>query len=946
MKTRFYVRRSGNERASSCQPYTDRYLPGQTTRNTPIIRAQHVTLTPGTRLGPYDIVALLGAGGMGEVYRARDSRPALSRDVAIKVLSSAAPDDDSRRRFEHEARATGALNHPNILAIYDVGVHDGTLYLVEEFIDGITLREELTRGSLSMRRALDYARAIAQGLAAAHARGIVHRDLKPENVMVTADGRVKLLDFGLAKLQHPDREAPATESGLVTRAVDDSTQSLATRQGTVLGTVSYMSPEQVRGQSLDHRSDIFSFGVVLHEMLGGERPFVGESVPDTQAAILNAEPREFAATRGVPPSLERVVRRCLEKRPDQRFQSASDLAFALDALAWSSGSGTRAPATSALETASSDISLLVGVLRRHPVWTFAAALGLFSIIGLTTLGVVTRTTPRDTSKTDARDTGLTLADYEVAQLTTGGNASRPAVSPDGKYLAYVRQDGREQSLWLQQIASGSDVQIAAAEHGRRIDGVTIGPDSSFVDFARGSGNSRDLWRVPLLGGTPRMVAPTVDSAITWAPDGQHFAFVRGITSLVIANASGQQQREVMAAQQPLVLGSFAVAGIPPVRPAWSPDGRTLALGALDSGVPKLLFVDEDGRNRREATLSSESRDGMAWARSNDLLVVAPPFGAANKQLFRFEPATQRLSRLTSDVSSYSGLSVSANGQTMVSAKEDLKAGVFVADASSLRFSEIVPPTTFSSRAGNFRLTWSRDDLFYMSTTGGPLSVWRMPQTGARRAERIVPGLSVSASDDGTSLLVIGLRSLGTPVGLWRVRTDGTGEQQLDAGQVTGTVQSHDGKTLVFVSQRAGEQQLWALDANAQTARALTTRYVGTTGAAFSPDDRRLAFNARASDNSPILTICDMPSCTNQLDVPIPARWATWTPDGRSVAYTLRDDPFNIFVRSLDTGTTRQLTSFPDDAEITDFAWSADGKRLAVARVFTSSDVVMFKRTQP
>ena len=290
-------------------------------------------LEPGTRLGPYEILSPLGAGGMGEVYRARDTRPELAREVAIKVLVGADTDSDRLRRFELEARTTGALNHPNSLAIYDVGTYAGMLYLVEELLDGTTLREPIQRGPLPHRKAVEYARAIAQGLAAAHAKGIVHRDLKPDNVMITTDGRVKILDFGLAKLHEP---TPAPESETVTHL---------TQTGKVLGTVSYMSPEQVRGRTVDHRSDLFSLGVVLYEMLSGARPFRGDTAPDTQSAILNIEPPDLqVGERAIPPGLERVVRRCLEKLPEQRFQSASDLAFALDALSSTSTSTVSARA--------------------------------------------------------------------------------------------------------------------------------------------------------------------------------------------------------------------------------------------------------------------------------------------------------------------------------------------------------------------------------------------------------------------------------------------------------------------------------------------------------------------------------------------------------------------------------------------------------------------------
>src|SRR5271166_392752 len=281
-----------------------------------------MNLTSGTKLGPYEIVSLLGAGGMGEVYRARDSR--LKRDVAVKVLPQALSlDADRLRRFEQEALATAALNHPNILAVFDIGTHQGAPYVVSELLEGETLRERLRSGAIAVRKTLDYALQIAHGLGAAHAKGIIHRDLKPENIFLTKDGRVKILDFGLAKLTQ-------TEPGAHTSL---PTMTHATEAGVVMGTAGYMSPEQVRGAAVDARSDIFSFGAILYEMLSGKRAFHGETAADTMSAILREETPELSETaRNVPPGLERIVRHCLEKNPAQRFHSAGDMAFDLEAL--------------------------------------------------------------------------------------------------------------------------------------------------------------------------------------------------------------------------------------------------------------------------------------------------------------------------------------------------------------------------------------------------------------------------------------------------------------------------------------------------------------------------------------------------------------------------------------------------------------------------------------
>src|SRR5271168_667516 len=311
-----------------------------------------MNLTPGSKLGPYEIVAPLGAGGMGEVFRARDTR--LKREVAIKVLPQAISlDSDRLRRFEQEALATAALNHPNILAVFDIGTSDGSPYVVSELLEGETLRERLRSGPVVVRKALDYALQIAHGLAAAHEKGIIHRDLKPENLFLTKDGRVKILDFGLAKLTQPDS---GTHTSL-------PTQTQATEAGVVMGTAGYMSPEQVRGTAVDPRSDIFSFGAILYEMISGKRAFHGETAADTMSAILREEPAELSETnRNVSPALERMVQHCLEKNPEQRFHSASDIAFDLEHLSGATGTSAKIAAVSSPRPSGKLVAALAGGL--------------------------------------------------------------------------------------------------------------------------------------------------------------------------------------------------------------------------------------------------------------------------------------------------------------------------------------------------------------------------------------------------------------------------------------------------------------------------------------------------------------------------------------------------------------------------------------------------------
>src|SRR5262245_33082249 len=375
-------------------------------------------LFPGQGIGAYKILALLGRGGMGVVYRARDER--LRRDVAIKVLpASLAHDADRLRRFEQEAHATSALNHPNILTIYDIGAHEGAPFIVAELLEGEELRAQLEHGALPVRRALEYALQITQGLAAAHEKGIVHRDLKPENLFVTKDGRVKILDFGLAKLRPP-------QPGVVDTGAP--TQKRLTDPGVVMGTVGYMSPEQVRGYETDYRSDIFAFGLILYEMLSGQRAYCGASAIEVMNAILKEEPAELGETNAkISPQVEKLVRRCLEKKPERRFQTASDLGFALEALSTSSGTRLENVGASSLRK------------PERLAWLVALLIGM--------LGFAWAYFTRQPMTNDARMMKFSILPPEKSSF------GQIAVSPDGRLLAFTAATGGSVQLWVRALDS-------------------------------------------------------------------------------------------------------------------------------------------------------------------------------------------------------------------------------------------------------------------------------------------------------------------------------------------------------------------------------------------------------------------------------------------------------------------------------------------------------------
>ncbi|HWN98600.1 MAG TPA: protein kinase [Blastocatellia bacterium] len=501
-----------------------------------------MTLTSSTRLGPYEILAPLGAGGMGEVYRARDTR--LGRDVAVKVLPSSFSDNEQRlHRFEQEACAAGALNHPNILIVHDIGSHDGSAYVVSELLEGDTLRERMAGAALPQRKAIDYSLHVARGLAAAHEKGIVHRDLKPENIFITKDGRVKILDFGLAKLTEPADGYAQTD--IPTRRID-------TDPGMVMGTVGYMSPEQVRGRPVDHRADIFSFGAILYEMLTGKRAFHGESPAETMSAILREDPPDLSeSNKNLTPALERVVRHCLEKNPEERFHSASDLAFAIEAL---SGSTPTSAQTSAMPAV-------------RPRWIRKRELIAWIVAAVAVLvALVLSITYFQRAPVEVRAVRSFILPPEKSSFNFGRFGATIIVSPDGTRLAFVAPTAEGRNLlWVRSLDGLSAQALVGTEAAtypfwspdsrflgffaqgklKRIDAAG-GPPSTLCDAPQGRGGawsrngvivfspnpSSALHRVSALGGASSPVTTLDDTRgegshrlPTFLPDGDHFLYL-------------------------------------------------------------------------------------------------------------------------------------------------------------------------------------------------------------------------------------------------------------------------------------------------------------------------------------------------------------------------------------------------------------------------------------
>ncbi len=527
-----------------------------------------MTLAVGSKLGPYEILGPIGAGGMGEVYRAKD--PRLAREVAIKVLpASFSQDADRLRRFEQEAKAAGVLNHPNITAVYDIGsAEDGAPYVVQELLEGETLRSELAGGRFSPRKAIDYATQIANGLAAAHDKGIVHRDLKPENLFVTKDGRIKILDFGLAKLTQVE-----TGSGPQTNL---PTATAGTEPGVVMGTIGYMSPEQIKGKTADARSDIFSFGAILYEMLSGKRAFHADSAGETMAAILKEDPPELSVTnQTISPGLERIVRHCLEKNPERRFQSAHDLAFDLEAA--SATSGLSAPAVAAAVKS-----------RRLRGLVLAAAAAAVLLAAAFWAGRRASTAPAP---------GSTRAEHRRLTFQRG-NVLFARFAADGQTVVYGAAWGdRPAEIFLARVGSPESRPLG-------IPGASLLSVSSKGDLAIllkktnlfGTVGTGTLARVPLTGGAPRQILDGAWSA-DWSPDGKDLAVLR--------NLEGKDVLEYPIGKPLLSAGAGVL-----LPPRVSPDGERIAI-ASDS-PPSFILVDRAGKKTELPARDFIGIDSYAW----------------------------------------------------------------------------------------------------------------------------------------------------------------------------------------------------------------------------------------------------------------------------------------------------------------------------------------------
>ncbi len=820
--------------------------------------------TPGCLVHQYRIQKLIGAGGMGEVYRARDTR--LGRDVALKLLpSTAATDADRLRRFEQEACAAGALNHPNILVVHDIGTHDGTPYVVSELLEGETLRQRIGGTALAPRRAIDYALQIAHGLAAAHGKGIVHRDLKPDNIFITKDGRVKILDFGIAKLTQA--EGSRSQTDIPTRRVN-------TDPGVVMGTVGYMSPEQVRGQAVDHRSDIFSFGAILYEMLSGRRAFHGESAADTMSAILKEDPPDLSDTnQNVSPALERLVNHCLEKDPESRFHSASDLAFALEAISGASGASHQTIA------AMTSLPLRERIRKQLP-WIIAALLALALIAALPFVFLYLRSAPAPRPNA----VRAMIPPPENAHLLY---FNQMAVSPDGQRLAFVAIGANGvTSLWLRPLGALSAQPLAGTE---RASYPFWSPDSRFIGFfADGK-----LKKIDAAGGPPQTLcdAPSGRGG-TWNRDGV-IVFAPDLYSVLYrVSAAG-------GAPAPLPLDKSRKEKVQHF-PCFLPDGRHflyragvttayardkgngIYVGSLDSSEYKLIL--------KEDTYAIYASGHLLFWRDGAL--VAQPFDEQRLQL--------------------SGEAVPVGEQVLMSLTE-VKA-VFSASENGV----LVFQSGFSRVGTAAQLTWFERDGKQAGKPGEP-----------------VFGGSPRISPDGQRIAAMLFDMQAGSTDLWLYDSALTRKTRFtfDPAFDNNPIWSPDGRSLVFSSDRKTRQvyDLYQKDASGARDEEVLFQSEGIKRpSSWSADGRFLAFAWLEGPNRKgdiwVLPLTGerkpFPFIqTSQFD----EEHAQFSPDGRFVAYDSDESGSRqVYVTSFPGPGGKQQVSTGGGE---DPVWRGDGKEL-------------------
>jgi len=911
----------------------------------------------GKTVSHYRIIERLGGGGMGVVYRADDTK--LKRQVALKFLPhGVAHDAASLERFQREAQAASALNHPNICTIYDIDEDAGMPFIAMELLRGTTLKHLITSGPLRFDALLETGIGVADALEAAHNQGIVHRDIKPENIFMTERGQPKVLDFGLAKL------IPSGAKG--TLAADGETIDAdvnLTSPGTALGTVAYMSPEQVRGEKLDARTDLFSCGVVLYEMATGRQAFSGNTSGVIFHAILEREPPPASRVNpGLPPKFEEIIAKAIEKDPKLRYQHAADLRTDLQRLKRDSSSARH----SALTTdATSAVGVPSAVSARTPAAGIPAAsvgssparkLAVSAVVLLLLLLAVVGLLYRR----GFFRSGLAATAFQnsaISSLTSTGDVALVRISPDGRYLAYISTKRGQSSLWVRQIAIESAVQIVPPGTTWIVD-AAFTPDGNFLDyttFVPMAGEGK-VYQVPVLGGTPRRLLDHADTGVSFSPDERQMTYTINPSSfevhVMVANADGSGARKLAARK---------VSGVSPWsgKVQWSPDGQRIATLVKDA--------DPSGQNYGlveidVATGKEKPMPGRRWAEVLDfswlpdgsgLLLAARDKTSAPVQLWIVTYPGGGVRRLTNDLSSYVSASVAADSRTIASVQENLASSLWVGAANAPDNARQVTTGRFDGMKG---LEWTPDnrivytgnhsenwDLFVAGADGGNIQQLTF-DSHFHESPTVCDGggaVVYSTNFDGANhLWKLDLHSgvstkLTDGLGEWHPVCQGTGQWVMYTGQVPG------GSTYVFKTPISGGAPV---------------RFSDRAGgvASISLDGRHVSMGSQDKNGTTVgVTVSTVTGAQEGVDTQLGDSFdhgARWMPDGRSVATVdIRSGTLNLWSgltgtcwceSGKPTGPTKQLTHFTSGV-IWDYGWSPDGKFIALARGTDQSDAVLF-----
>ena len=900
----------------------------------------------GQTISHYRITGRLGSGGMGVVYEAHDLT--LGRRVALKFL----PPDLAREasaldRFLLEARAASALNHPNICTIYAAEKDGEQSFIAMELIEGQGLDTKLQGGPLPVDRLLDLSIQLADALDAAHAKGIVHRDIKPGNIFLTQRGQVKVLDFGLAKLTR----AAGFFAETMANPEDAGRTASLTNPGSTVGTVSYMSPEQARGEQLDARTDLFSLGTVIYQMATGRLPFHGNTSAVIFHAILERDPTPAVEHNSLlPPKLQEIIDKLLEKDRDLRYQSAADLRGDLRRLKRDTESG-RKPASAAsvpsLPSAAlpaapsrqaSSGSTVVAAARQHKLGTGVATLIAVALVAAAAYGVLALFN---------RNRHIPFENISITKVTETGKAALVAISPDAKYILTVVRDAGQESLWLRNLPTNSDTQVippAEVEY----DHLRFAPDGNYLYFERsepGSEELKYLYRAPVLGGTPQKLVTDIDSNITFSPDGRQIAYFRannpeaGKERLLLLPAEGGEEK---------ILYSGPVSG-GLQDPAWSPDGKTIVCMVIQPGdaFSGLVALDiASGKQRLFFTSATDVIQRPVWMPDQSGLLAQSSLGHAQIVFVSYPDGKSH--NVTRDTNNYSEPSLAADGRTLVSVLSQPRYNLFAMPAS-LNAGE---GRQVTSGAPVLNFSWTRDGQMVLTSESNSDLILLNPQSGSRTPLFSREGALVdllSACPDGRYLLFSGFFNQGNrTLDIWRTDMSGSNFKQLSNGKVDQSpICSGDGRW-VFYQDEVNGDRIMKVSIEGGTPQQVSDELA----AAFdvSPDSKTLAIAAfgHLGEHIESLTLLSLDS--NQVVKTLaferlrsgPLRFSR---DGKALVYPFRHSGVdNLWSQPLDGSPGKQLTDFKAE-HIHDFHWSFDGSQLGVIRGHTDSDVVLIRDSQ-